>query len=261
MDTRNHTLATDLAIAGGALIGGLLLGAGIMAVFDPQMGRTRRSFAGQKARRIVRRTGRMIEGQRRNMMNRSRGMMASTRTRMKGNDQPPDMTLMSRIRSIIGRVASHPHSLDVQACSGKVIVWGPILETEATPLLNAIRSIPGVMQIEDQLQRHSDTRGVSALQGGRLRPLMSRRRSGMLFGGMGTLLGLGATAAAAMVASRMSDTGLASISDRIRSRFQGEEMEPELDEIGGIDQMERTGGSLPDWIEEREEHIVLDRRR
>lgn len=248
MNTRDHTISTDLAMAGGVLACGLILGAGLMAIFDPQVGRGRRALARQKTRRLIRLTGETLEGQRKDLANRARGLVAASRSRIRrGRETPDDLTLISRVRSTLGRISSHPHALDVQACNGCVTVWGPILEREADPLIRAIRAIPGVTEVEDQLQRHTDPRHIPALQGGRTRPALAGRRSSSLTRGL-TLLGL-----AGLVAG-----GISSLFPALAEEEEEEEME--TDDLDDIDQMERQGAP-PDWVLEREENIVLDRRR
>jgi len=259
MNTRDHTLSTDLATAGGVLACGLILGAGLMAILDPQVGRGRRAMARQKTRRLIRLTGETLEGQRKDLVNRTRGLMAASRARIRSRrETPDDITLISRVRATLGRICSHPHAIDVQACNGCVTVWGPILEQEADPLISAIWKIPGVTEVEDQLQRHSDPRHIPALQGGRTRPGVAARGSSRMVRGL-SLLGLAGLVAGGIYAliPSLAEEDEEEETDQPPAPFATEEMDAELDDI---DQMERQGVP-PDWVLEREEHIVLDRRR
>ncbi len=260
MTIRDNISTRDYVIGGGAFMDGVIVGACLMAVLDPQVGRSRRAWIRQKTRKAIRRTGMRLDGQRKDLVNRTRGLMADTRSRMKGNDHPSDLVLISRIRSSLGHCCSHPGAIDVQACDGRISVWGPVIAEEADTIIKAVESVPGVVQVEDQLQRFSDPRHIPALQGGR----EFANRDGLISGGIGTLLGMAGMAVLGMAATRLMNLDMDTITDRFRTSET--DMEPGLDDFEGyeemdnVDQFERLG-RLPEWIIEHEEHILLDRRR
>jgi hypothetical protein len=76
----------------------------------------------------------------------------------------------------MGRLVSHPHAIQVGAYRGKVTLSGPILAREAGPLLDTLRGVWGVAEIEDRLVAHEHPDRVPSLQGGieprRPRPLV-----------------------------------------------------------------------------------------
>ena len=48
--------------------------------------------------------------------------------------------------------------------TGRVILRGPVLESEAAHVLRLARAVPGVIEVVDRLERH-ETADVLALQG------------------------------------------------------------------------------------------------
>src|SRR5690606_15973204 len=78
----------------------------------------------------------------------------------------PDRKLTDRIRARLGRVVSHPHAVRVTVEDGCVTVSGPILAHEAPRLLDTIRDVPGVREVENRLQVYERAGNISALQGG-----------------------------------------------------------------------------------------------
>jgi uncharacterized membrane protein len=66
-------------------------------------------------------------------------------------------------------VVSHPHAIEVGARDGKITLIGLILENELAPTLKAIAQIPGVREVDSQLEAHRPDSLASHLQGGKPR--------------------------------------------------------------------------------------------
>ena len=79
-----------------------------------------------------------------------------------------DDVLKARIRSKLGRLVSHPHSIEVKVVDGRATLTGPILAAEEVPLFEVISGIAGLKSIENLLELH-ETADIPALQGGKLR--------------------------------------------------------------------------------------------
>jgi uncharacterized membrane protein len=143
------------------------IGAGLMYFLDPQNGRRRRALLRDQtthlrrlARDACRVTGRDIAG-------RAAGIRASINRRISGAPEvSSDSAITDRVRAKLGRIVSHPHAVRVSTHFGRVTVSGPILATEAPQLIETVRSVAGVQEVEDQLQVHERAGNVSALQGG-----------------------------------------------------------------------------------------------
>jgi hypothetical protein len=87
------------------------------------------------------------------------------------NNQPDygpviDEVLVSRVRSRIGRVVSHPHSIKVSAHEGVIALSGPIVANEVLPLIICASRAHGVKKVENFLEVYKDAGNIPALQGG-----------------------------------------------------------------------------------------------
>jgi hypothetical protein len=78
---------------------------------------------------------------------------------------PTDDVLAARVRTRLGRLVSHPGAIEVTATSGRVTLSGPVFEVEVEQLLGGLRDIPGVVAVEDRLERHAHAGDVPGLQG------------------------------------------------------------------------------------------------
>jgi len=146
-----------------ALALGAVLGASVMYLLDPDSGGRRRVQVGARTRRAGRQTQRFVGRAARDLVHRSRGILAGAH-RAQGHAN--DLTLHERIRARLGHVCSHPRAIGVSVLHGEVALAGAILSSEAAPLLAAVRRIPGVVAVVDQLQRHARPDHIPDLQGG-----------------------------------------------------------------------------------------------
>ncbi|HET9530117.1 MAG TPA: BON domain-containing protein, partial [Blastocatellia bacterium] len=154
---------------GLGLISGIGLGAGLMYILDPDRGNRRRALMRDKVSRAANRMGDAIETTARDMSHRAHGVMAETKNIL-SKDQPEDDVLVARVRSKMGRVVSHPHSINVEAESGRVTLSGPILESEVDRLLSCVSGVRGVTEVVNNLEAHKEAGDVPGLQGGSHRP-------------------------------------------------------------------------------------------
>jgi len=144
--------------------GGALLGAGLMALFDPNRGRRRRVVLRDKAAGAAGAVGTAAGKTWRDLRNRAGGVAARGRALL-GRDAATGGALEARVRSRLGRLTSHPHAISVEAGEGRVVLSGPVLAREADAVLAGVRSVPGVSDVEDRLERHERANGIPALQG------------------------------------------------------------------------------------------------
>lgn len=75
-------------------------------------------------------------------------------------DERPD------VRPPRGRVISHPHAIKVEARAGRVILSGPILAAEEHRLVQAVRAVKGVSELETRFDRYQQAANIPSLQGG-----------------------------------------------------------------------------------------------
>lgn len=144
----------------------LLLGAGIgatlMYFFDPDRGRRRRALVRDQAAHAGHRMQGAVEAGARDLRNRAQGYGASMRSL---SEPPSDQVLEERVRARIGRVVSHPSSVEVKATQGRITLSGPVLAHEVGLLIDHVLDVPGVQDVENRLEVHREPGNVPGLQG------------------------------------------------------------------------------------------------
>ena len=142
---------------------GMALGAAAMYWLDPDAGSRRRVRAGQRTARIGRKARRFVGRATRDLAQRSRGVIAGARHSARDTD---DLKVHERVRARIGHFSSHPRAIEVLVHGDGVTLRGPILTHEADRLIAAVRKVPGVACVFDDLERHDTAGNVPDLQGG-----------------------------------------------------------------------------------------------
>jgi uncharacterized membrane protein len=153
---------------GLAMLGGMGLGAGIMYLLDPELGRRRRAHLRDQCISMWHETEDVVRVASRDLSQRSYGVLAEARSLFSG-DQPDDEVIANRVRSRIGRVVSHPHSIAITVRGGRVTLRGPILADEVNDLISCVSSVRGVTGVGNELEVHERRGNISGLQGGRKR--------------------------------------------------------------------------------------------
>jgi hypothetical protein len=143
------------------------LGAGVMYLLEPSVGKRRRALVRDKAMSYLYRTGDLLSQTARDMGNRTRGVVSEAHTRLTGADVPDDAVLVERVKAQIGHVVSHAGAISVTAHQGCVMLSGPIPAHEAEKLLSTVGSVAGVTKVVNQLEVHKETAPISGLQNGK----------------------------------------------------------------------------------------------
>ena len=150
--------AEQLGLFKGMLMLGCTgLGAGMMYALDPRLGRRRRALARDKAQAYWRRTGKFIRQTARDTRQRIYGLLAETRTQLRGADVPEDAVLVARVRAQIGHMVSQAGAVDVTAHQGRVTLSGSITAHEVEKLLSAVASVTGVTAVVNRLEVNQAT--------------------------------------------------------------------------------------------------------
>jgi uncharacterized membrane protein len=140
------------------------LGAGLAYWFDPYSGRRRRALLRDQVVHTRHTAEDMALRAAVDLKNRAVGSVAAARAHL--HDEPPDdRVLAERVRSALGRRLSHPGAVRVEAKDGVVTLQGPVLQRESRAALTTARSVHGVQEVNDQLDRHRTAEDVPALQG------------------------------------------------------------------------------------------------
>jgi osmotically-inducible protein OsmY len=137
------------------------LGAGMMYVLDPRLGRRRRALVRDKAQAYWRRTGKFISQTARDARQRAYGLLAETQTQLRGAAVPEDTVLVARVRAQIGHVVSRAGSVDVTAHQGRVTLSGSIAAHEVEKLLSAVAAVAGVTAVINRLEVNQSTTSVA----------------------------------------------------------------------------------------------------
>lgn len=156
-----------MARATNTLIAAALGAAGIYFL-DPQRGRRRRALARDRYASLRTQLARSVEPVKRDATNRVQGLTAQLRPSPRYAGAPDD-TIVQRVRSTLGRYVSHPRAISVVVRAGRVELSGDVLRDEHERLLRAVLDVRGVTGVDDALDVHETSQGVSALQGGRPR--------------------------------------------------------------------------------------------
>jgi hypothetical protein len=128
------------------------LGAGMMYMLDPRLGRRRRALIRDRAQSYWRRMGKFISQTVRDARHRTSGLIAETRTQLKGAEVPEDLVLVARVRAQIGHVISQARAVNVSAHQGRVTLSGSIPTHEVEKLLSAVASVAGVTAVVNRLE-------------------------------------------------------------------------------------------------------------
>jgi BON domain-containing protein len=146
---------------------GACFGATAMYFFDPERGPYRRALFTDKMRSLTNGICDAFDVAARDFNNRLTGMTAEMRSLRSINEPVPDDVLCERIRSKLGRYISHPRAIQVNVADGRVRLSGPILTSEVERLIDVVRGLAGVNQVENNLDPHQSAENIPALQGGR----------------------------------------------------------------------------------------------
>jgi uncharacterized membrane protein len=152
------------------LIGGVVIGAGLMYLLDPDRGRRRRTLVKDQMVHGWSGLDDVVDTAGRDLKNRMQGLVAETRSKFRGEDDVSDEVLTARVRSEIGRVVSHPHAIQVQSQDSHVTLSGPVLEAEKSALISAVKGVRGVDGVINNLEAHREAGTVPGLQGQPRRP-------------------------------------------------------------------------------------------
>jgi hypothetical protein len=147
-----------------SLCNGLGIGALGMYFLDPLRGRYRRALVRDRGARWMHDAQHALSVGWRDLEHRACGWLAKRRSHL-GSTPASDATLQSRVRSKLGRAVSHPRAIEVTAHQGRIRLSGHLLAGELSCVLDCVRNIPGVTEIDNALQVHDDARDQPQLQG------------------------------------------------------------------------------------------------
>ncbi len=127
-------------------IGCCAVGAGIMYIVDPRLGRARRAWLMDKSRSIMNRTGKSFYRTGRHMANKARGAVAEARGA--GQD------LVERVQGSIRGMLNNPNDVQVSSdVSGTITLVGRLASEQCDRVLRMVESVPGVCGVVNRIER------------------------------------------------------------------------------------------------------------
>jgi hypothetical protein len=149
----------------GKLIAGVIVGAGVMYLLDPERGARRRALLRDRGVHLGHKLGDGFTATARDVRNRSAGAAAELRSRLR-HEQADDEILHDRVRSAIGRVVTHPGAITVTVSQGRVTLAGNVLLDEVNDLIGRVERVRGVNEVRNELAMHRTPDGIPDLQAG-----------------------------------------------------------------------------------------------
>lgn len=140
-------------------------GAVWMYYFDPARGRYRRALVRDQGVHAARKLRTAFDTTSHDVRNRAMGAAATVRSWFVPTPAS-DPVLIERVHAKIGRIVSHPGSIEVAATDGIVTLSGPILRAEVPRLIDGVLDVPGVSGVVDRTEAYDSPDHVPGLQGG-----------------------------------------------------------------------------------------------
>jgi hypothetical protein len=155
-------------IAGLSVTMGASLGAGFTYFCDPDRGHARRKKVADRAVSLIAQGERLVEHEGRNILNRTEKMLTQARSLFHRQQDVPDEVLLERVRSRLGHVVQHPHSISTTVEEGIVRLTGTVAREEKKHVLREVREVPGVSKVEELLtcENRQNGRSIPKLLGG-----------------------------------------------------------------------------------------------
>lgn len=124
-------------------------------ILDPDRGRGRRALLRDKGFHFAKQTAGFARKTARDIQHRSRGTVATLQSRFAPATVSDDV-LISRVRSALGRICSHPRLIEVGAQGGCITLIGAADAAELVGIVTAVRRIPGVVAVSNKLTARTD---------------------------------------------------------------------------------------------------------
>ncbi len=193
------------------LVIGLIGGAALMYLFDPERGERRRALIRDQVSSAVNDASDSLEGAAKDVSNRVQNVSTSagdslkdaakdvsnrvqnistsagdslkdaakdTSTQVQGAVKEAksqahaaeagisDQTLQARVRAQLGHYVAEPTAISVTINNGTVTLGGKLRASEAQPLIERVRTIPGVKDVENRLELHDSADNITNTQNG-----------------------------------------------------------------------------------------------
>jgi osmotically-inducible protein OsmY len=133
---------------------GIVLGAGLMYLLDPERGRRRRALIRDQVVHGAHEIDDLRQGfasRARHIRNRARGVLVETRTRLVPQEVD-DPVLEGRVRAALGRMVTDPSAIQVSAEHGRVTLRGVAPQSEVDTIADQVQEVPGVHDVINRME-------------------------------------------------------------------------------------------------------------
>lgn len=135
----------------GTAVGALGIGALLMYIMDPQQGRRRRARARDQAIGRWNETRQYLQNKARYAAGHLKGYAHEARAAIHA-DRPSDEQLRERVLSQLGHYTTQTGTIEVDVRDGHVLLRGSAPGSEVDRIVNGVRGVRGVQQVDNQLQ-------------------------------------------------------------------------------------------------------------
>jgi osmotically-inducible protein OsmY len=139
------------------------IGAGLMYLLDPHAGNQRRAALINNVNRLANQAGQGGGKNEGYVADKTAEGWAANKERL-GVTMVSDEVLGARIRANLRKAVSHPQAINVQVIEGDVVLTGDILAREVQPLIDYVKSIEGVRNIDNRMNVYESADGVPSLK-------------------------------------------------------------------------------------------------
>lgn len=146
----------------------MVIGAGLMYIFDPDIGKRRRAAVRNGMKNSVTKTTEAIKNGTRELKESAREVVSGIKHKFTAGS---DEKLAVEIRDAITAVVTNPDSVEITVDNGFITLTGTLPEIELTPLIKSVVSVRGVRAVDNKIHTHrrdADKRpqALSAAAGG-----------------------------------------------------------------------------------------------
>jgi hypothetical protein len=149
-----HRTRIGAGSAGAGAAGALLLGLGAMWLLDPDRGRGRRAWIGQKTNRLLNETGRFMRATGRHVANKSKGYYYQGRKAVgSAAEDLSDSSIAESVRSTLGRMGlKSASSVGVDCSNGCVTLSGRCAPDDVDLIIVTTRDTSGVDDVVNNME-------------------------------------------------------------------------------------------------------------
>jgi hypothetical protein len=151
---RRHEHDVSATTAGAGAASALLLGLGAMWLFDPDRGRGRRAWIGQKTNRLINETGRFMRATGRHLANKSKGYYYESRKAVgSAGEALSDSSIAESVRSALGQLGlKSASSVGVRCSDHCITLTGRCVADDVDIIIGTTRNTYGVDNVINNME-------------------------------------------------------------------------------------------------------------